>query len=105
MSRRTSRLRDKLWAWLAPPEWRPADLGGTVVVPEPDRDGPSFVAAPDRARDRRVAVGFALVFVAAAWFIYAAGVDAAAPLVIVVGVAVLAAVVSFGWIYSPSRAR
>jgi sterol desaturase/sphingolipid hydroxylase (fatty acid hydroxylase superfamily) len=105
MSRRTRRLRDKLYAWLAPPEWRPADLGGTVVVPEPDRDGPSLIAPPDRARDRRVFVAFAVVFVAAGWFIHAAGVDAAAPLVIVVGGAVLAAVVSFGWIYSPSRAR
>lgn len=34
MSRATKRLRDKLFLWIAPPEWRPADLGGRVTVPE-----------------------------------------------------------------------
>ena len=34
MSRTTARLRDKIWIWFAPPEWRPADLGGPVEVPE-----------------------------------------------------------------------
>ncbi len=105
MSRRTRRLRDKLYAWIAPPEWRPADLGGTVVVPEPDRAGPSLVARPDRARDLRVAIAFAATLGAASWFIHAAGVDAHAPLVIIVGAATMAAIVSFGWIYSPARAR
>ncbi|HEX6835889.1 MAG TPA: sterol desaturase family protein [Polyangia bacterium] len=105
MSRKTRRLRDKLYAWIAPPEWRPADLGGVVVVPEPDRDGPSLVAPPDRARDLRVAVAFALVLAASSWFIHAAGADAHAPLVIAVAVAMLLAIVSFGWIYSPARAR
>ncbi|MBL9007518.1 MAG: sterol desaturase family protein [Myxococcales bacterium] len=37
MSKATSRLRDKIWVWLAPPEWRPADLGGPVTVPEIER--------------------------------------------------------------------
>lgn len=105
MSRRTERLRDKLYAWIAPPEWRPADLGGPVVVPEPDRDGPSLFAPPNRARDLRVAVAFAAVLAASSWFIHAAGADPHAPLVIVVAVAMLAAIVSFGWIYSPARAR
>ena len=36
MGRRTSSLRDKLVAWVAPPEWQPADLGGPVVVPPVD---------------------------------------------------------------------
>ena len=40
MARRTRRLRDKVAAFVAPPEWRPADLGGPIVVPEPDRDRP-----------------------------------------------------------------
>ncbi|HWE29517.1 MAG TPA: sterol desaturase family protein, partial [Polyangia bacterium] len=105
MSRRTSRTVDKIYAWLAPPEWRPADLGGPVVVPEPDRDGPSLIARPDRARDRRVALAFVVVLAASSWFIHAAASKPAAPLVIVVGVAVLLAIVSFGWIYSPARAR
>jgi len=38
MSRATARLRDKIWIWLAPPEWRPADLGGLVEIPEVTRD-------------------------------------------------------------------
>ncbi|HEY2744742.1 MAG TPA: sterol desaturase family protein, partial [Polyangia bacterium] len=62
MAHRAGRLRDKLWAWLAPPEWRPAELGGTVTPPEPDRHGPSFFAAPDRRRDRLVLAGFVVVF-------------------------------------------
>lgn len=33
---RAARLRDKVWAFFAPPEWRPAELGGPVVVPEVD---------------------------------------------------------------------
>jgi sterol desaturase/sphingolipid hydroxylase (fatty acid hydroxylase superfamily) len=105
MSRRTRRWRDKLYAWIAPPEWRPADLGGRVVVPPPDRDGPSLVAPPDRARDVKVAVAFAAVLATSSWFIHAAGADAHAPLVIAAAVAMLLAIVSFGWIYSPARAR
>lgn len=34
MSKQTRRIRDKIWIWFAPPEWRPADLGGVVSVPE-----------------------------------------------------------------------
>ena len=36
MSRETARPMDKLRVWLAPPEWRPQDLGGPVTVPEVD---------------------------------------------------------------------
>ena len=105
MSRSTRRFGDKLYAWIAPPEWRPADLGGPVVVPEPDRHGPTLVARPDRRRDARVAVAFVLVLVGASWFIYAAGKTPHAPHVIAAAVALLGAIVSFGWIYSPRRAR
>ena len=105
MSRRTRRLRDQIYAWFAPPEWRPADLGGPVIVPEPERDGPSLLARPNRTRDRWAAFAFAGVFVAAAWFIHAAAIDAAAPRVIAVGAVVLVGVVTLGAIYSPARAR
>jgi alkylglycerol monooxygenase len=37
VARRTRRWRDKLWIWLAPPEWLPADMGGPVTIPEVDR--------------------------------------------------------------------
>jgi alkylglycerol monooxygenase len=36
MARSTQRFVDKVRVWLAPPEWRPADLGGPVVVPPAD---------------------------------------------------------------------
>jgi sterol desaturase/sphingolipid hydroxylase (fatty acid hydroxylase superfamily) len=29
------RWPDKLWTWLGPPEWRPAEEGGVVIIPEP----------------------------------------------------------------------
>ncbi|MCS6911916.1 MAG: sterol desaturase family protein [Myxococcales bacterium] len=34
MARQTRRIRDKLLVWVMPPEWRPADLGGPVAIPE-----------------------------------------------------------------------
>lgn len=36
VARRTARWSDKLWIWLAPPEWLPADQGGPVTIPEPN---------------------------------------------------------------------
>ncbi len=36
MGKRTRSVRDKVLAWVAPPEWMPADLGGPVVVPPVD---------------------------------------------------------------------
>lgn len=37
LMRATARLRDKILLWFMPPEWRPADLGGIVEVPEVQR--------------------------------------------------------------------
>jgi sterol desaturase/sphingolipid hydroxylase (fatty acid hydroxylase superfamily) len=102
MARRTRRLRDKVAAFVAPPEWRPADLGGPVVVPEPDRDGPTLVASSDPARDRWVLASFLVVVSAASWFIYAAGTRGThAPIVIAAALAILAAVIGWGVIYAP----
>jgi len=36
-TRRPRRLRDKLFTLIAPPEWRPADLGGNVTIPDVSR--------------------------------------------------------------------
>ncbi len=33
---RASVGRERLYLWVAPPEWRPAALGGPVVIPEPE---------------------------------------------------------------------
>ena len=102
MAHRTRRLGDKLRAFLAPPEWRPADLGGSVVVPEPDRDGPTLLAAPDGSRDARVAVAFLAVLGGSSWFIHAAGARGSSDrVVVVVGLALLAAIIGFGAVYRP----
>jgi hypothetical protein len=106
MARQTRRLPDKLRAFVAPPEWRPGDLGGTLTIPEPDRAGPSFVATPNRARDRIVVVAFLAVLGLASWFLYADGTHAASPAVVVgAGLATLAGIVTLGLVYSPPRGR
>ncbi|MFW5741344.1 MAG: hypothetical protein ACOC1F_13370, partial [Myxococcota bacterium] len=38
MARTTARWRDKIAIWFKPPEWRPDDLGGVVIIPEVDHD-------------------------------------------------------------------
>ena len=37
LSRSCTRWRDRLYAWVAPPEWRPADQGGPKSIPEVSR--------------------------------------------------------------------
>lgn len=106
LARGSRRFADKLRALVAPPEWRPADLGGPVVVPEPTRTGPTLLARPDRRRDRRMLVAFVGVNLAASWFIWAAGrYGVGRPAVALGGVAVLAAVVAIGAVYTPPRWR
>ncbi len=62
LSRSSRRLRDKLYAWIAPPEWRPADLGGPVVVPEVDRAAyRKHEVVTTLALDLYVVFGFLLV--------------------------------------------
>jgi sterol desaturase/sphingolipid hydroxylase (fatty acid hydroxylase superfamily) len=70
MCRRTARLRDKIRVWFAPPEWRPADLGGPVVIPEVDRASyvPYDVRAPQGV-DTYVKVHFVLITVASSIYI------------------------------------
>lgn len=62
MSLAAQRMRDKLAVWFMPPEWRPADLGGKVVIPEVDRTAyrKYEVAAPSGSTGY-VAVQFVLV--------------------------------------------
>jgi sterol desaturase/sphingolipid hydroxylase (fatty acid hydroxylase superfamily) len=72
MARATSRAKDKLYVLLAPPEWRPADLGGPVVVPEVDPASyKKYDTEAPRAIDRYVLVQFgiaAAVTSAIMWF-------------------------------------
>lgn len=46
IARSTARPRDKLWAFFAPPEWRPSDLGGPVRIPEVDPSSRTLYARP-----------------------------------------------------------
>ncbi len=50
LSRAATTWGERVWAWLAPPEWRPTALGGTAMVPEVDH-------ATYRKFDRRIARG------------------------------------------------
>jgi hypothetical protein len=61
MSAATKPLVDKVRVWFAPPEWRPADLGGPVIVPpaDPSRE-PRYDAKASKGIQRYVAVQFAI---------------------------------------------
>jgi len=64
-ARQARRLRDKLLVWIMPPEWRSADLGGPVAVPEVRRASQRKYETPaPRGLDAYVAVGFVLTVVA-----------------------------------------
>ncbi len=59
MSRKTRRLRDKLRVWVAPPEWRPANLGGPVEIPDTRRASQTkFHTEVDRALRHHVMASF-----------------------------------------------
>jgi sterol desaturase/sphingolipid hydroxylase (fatty acid hydroxylase superfamily) len=90
MARATRRIRDKLLVWVMPPEWRPDDLGGRVVIPEVDRRTYQKHEVPSRpGRDLYVIVSFALIVVAATAFLWFAdrmsvpGLAAAAAVILV----------------------
>ncbi len=64
LARQTRRLRDKVWLFFAPPEWRPADLGGSVVIPEVSRGSQrKYETVAPRGLDAYVGVTFALVVI------------------------------------------
>jgi alkylglycerol monooxygenase len=61
-SRASRRLGDKLYAWVAPPAWRPAELGGPVIVPEVSRAAQNkYATSSPRAVNAYILAGFALV--------------------------------------------
>ena len=67
VAQKTARLRDKLWIWVAPPEWLPEDLGGTVTIPEVDHETRArYEVRSSRALDGYVAASFAATGVAVA---------------------------------------
>jgi alkylglycerol monooxygenase len=46
MARAATRVRDKVWAFFAPPEWRPAELGGPIRIPPVDHGQRTLYARP-----------------------------------------------------------
>jgi hypothetical protein len=72
MARTTTRLGDKILVWFAPPEWRPRDLGGPVVIPDVTRATQhKYDTRTPRGLDAFVAVHFVLVTAGATamlWF-------------------------------------
>ncbi len=60
MSRETRSLVDKVRVWIAPPEWRPRDLGGSASVPVADRSAhPRYDVRAPVAVQVYVGIGFA----------------------------------------------
>lgn len=103
MARATGRLRDRLVVWFAPPEWRPADLGGPVVVPEVDHANYRKYDVPStRALDAYVGVHFAViaaVTTALLWFHR----DAPAPIVVATAAWILATLVAWSGLVQARR--
>ncbi len=71
MSRATRAPLDQVRVWLAPPEWRPADLGGPVTVPPADPAAhPRYDAPARRGMQVYVAAQFAIVGGATAAYLW-----------------------------------
>jgi alkylglycerol monooxygenase len=71
MSRRTGRFVDKLKVWVMPPEWRPADLGGVVTVPEVSRAAQrKYDVRPALAVTVYATVSFTLLLLASVYFLW-----------------------------------
>jgi alkylglycerol monooxygenase len=62
--RATRRSIDKILVWIAPPEWRPRDLGGPVTVPRPERGAPRYDVRAPRVVELYVGSQFAIAAVA-----------------------------------------
>jgi len=89
--------------WLASPEWRPADLGGPVVVPPADQKAhPRYDARAPRAIRAYVAAQFALAGGAVMAYLW---IEATAPRVFLGAAALvfIASVVAWGALLERKR--
>ena len=96
MARETQPWRDKLRVWFAPPEWRPRDLGGPVVVPPADASAhPRYDAHASRAVKVYVGLQFALIVAATMAYLW---MEASAPRAVLAAAAavLVATVVAWG---------
>jgi alkylglycerol monooxygenase len=103
LARECTRWRDKLYAFIAPPEWRPDELGGDVTIPEVDHESRVKYAQPTRpGLDVYVAVQFALVALAILQLLTTYE-TAPWPPTFVVGAWVMASLVSWGGLFEHKR--
>ena len=103
MSAATTRVADKVQVWLAPPEWRPADLGGRVVVPPADRAAhPRYDAKAPGAIRAYVAAQFAIAAGAVMAYLW---IEETAPRVFLAAAAIvfIATVVAWGGLLERRR--
>jgi sterol desaturase/sphingolipid hydroxylase (fatty acid hydroxylase superfamily) len=95
MSRATRSLADTIKVWFAPPEWRPRDLGGPVVVPPADRGAhPRYDARAPRSVQVYVAGQFAVASAATMAYLW---VESTAPLAFLAAAAALLIVTVVAW--------
>jgi sterol desaturase/sphingolipid hydroxylase (fatty acid hydroxylase superfamily) len=92
----TPRLRglDKLKIWFAPPEWRPAYLGGPHIIPEVSRSTQRKYDVPNPSADLYVLASFAVTVAMATAVLWYEG---TVPLAILVGPVALAIVGLLAW--------
>jgi sterol desaturase/sphingolipid hydroxylase (fatty acid hydroxylase superfamily) len=77
MARASRSWVDRVRVWFAPPEWRPADLGGPVSVPPADRTAhPRYDAKAPRAVQAYVLVQFVIAGAATMAYLW---IESAAP--------------------------
>ena len=74
LSGRCDGVADRIRAWFAPPEWRPASLGGDAVIPEVSRDTQRrYDTRASLGLDIYVALQFALGIPVVMWVLLAYG--------------------------------
>ncbi len=103
VARRSRRLVDRLKVWFMPPEWRPAELGGPVTVPEASRETQhKYRLGISRALSAYVAVHFVIVTVATTVFLWIAAHAPPQVLALLAGL-ILATVIAWGGLFESRR--
>ncbi len=103
MARQSGRLGSWLMVWFMPPEWRPADLGGPVTVPDASRDTQKKYQLPiSRGLAAYVAVNFVVVTAATTVFLWIAASASMSVLAVLSGL-ILASVIAWGGLFESKR--
>lgn len=99
LSASCTRWQDRIWAWLAPPEWRPAEQGGPVAIPDIDRSAaPLWDSTPYPGSAAYVLAWFLPIAVAVTAFIQLEG-ALALPDKVAVGGLIVATVLAWGALF------